>query len=145
VPHTSRLAPKYYTRHFSDAEKADKWVRVVGPVDAEGVIDVREGEGPAPVHSPVALWATILGPGKRLTHILPETKGTRKAYLHVIQASGYNTNASTGARIGLSSGTAHASLGEGDGAYVMADPKVELVVENTSDQPAEVLLFDIDF
>ena len=52
LPSTKGLMPSYYTRHFSDAEKKDRWAHIVAPVGAEGVVDQREAGGPAPVHSP---------------------------------------------------------------------------------------------
>jgi redox-sensitive bicupin YhaK (pirin superfamily) len=146
IPSQRGLKPKYYTRHFTDAEKEDKWVRIVAPVGAADVNDEREASGPAPVHAPVVLQATILAPGKSISHTLPRRPGPRKAYAHVIQRSGYNTKAASGARVTLrASDGASASLGEGDGAYVMGDGGAGLVVENVGDRPAEVLLFDIDF
>jgi quercetin 2,3-dioxygenase len=146
VPSTSKLTPNYYTRHFTDDEKKDKWARVVGPVGALDVNEAREASGPAPVHSPVALSATIISPGTRLTHTLPSTKNARKAYVHVIQRSGYNAGPANGASVRLSgNGDAQATLREGDGAYIMGDPESELVIENTGEEAAEVLLFDIDF
>jgi hypothetical protein len=39
---------------------------------------------------------------------------------------------------------ASATLGEGDGAYVMGDGGSELKVENVGETAVEVLLFDID-
>ena len=51
LPATERLQPKYFTRHFTDEEKADKWAKVIAPVWTDGVKDMREGERPAPVQS----------------------------------------------------------------------------------------------
>lgn len=146
VPSQNKLDPKYYTRHFSDEEKRDKWAKVVGPVGAQGVIDTREAKGPAPVHSPVALSATILSPGSQLTHTLPATKLERKAYVHVIQRSGYNPGPATGARVRIT-GTegSEGSLCEGDGAYITGASSSTILVENVGDRDAEILLFDIDF
>ncbi|KAG6838071.1 hypothetical protein C0991_002111, partial [Blastosporella zonata] len=93
VPHTSRLTPKYYTRHFTDAEKKNTWVRIVAPVGKEGVLDEREGSGPAPVHTALTLYATLAEKGQRLEQPL---KG-KKAYVHVVQTSGFNTGKATGA------------------------------------------------
>jgi hypothetical protein len=31
-PSISKLQPKYFTRHFTDEEKTDKWARIVAPV-----------------------------------------------------------------------------------------------------------------
>jgi len=83
LPSTSKLQPKYFTRHFSDEEKTNKWARVVAPVGADGVLLAREGEGPAPVQSPLTLYATLLGQNKSLDRPLSGKKG----YIHVIQTS----------------------------------------------------------
>jgi len=82
LPSTSKLQPKYFTRRFSHEEKTDK--RVVAPVGADGVLGVREGEGPAPVQSPLTLYATLLGENKSLNR--PFT--SRKGYIHVVQLVG---------------------------------------------------------
>ncbi|KAF7289015.1 hypothetical protein HMN09_01349400 [Mycena chlorophos] len=70
LPSVSRLTPKYFTRHFTDAEKRDQWARVVAPVEAEGVVAEREAQGPAPVQSPLTLYATLLSDGKNLTSLV---------------------------------------------------------------------------
>jgi redox-sensitive bicupin YhaK (pirin superfamily) len=89
TPATRGLPPRYYTRHVPDSEKTDRWAVVVAPVGAPDVIKEREGAGPTPVQSPVSMRAGILNPGVELKHTLPETAGERKAYVHVIQRSGY--------------------------------------------------------
>ncbi|KAL0066058.1 hypothetical protein AAF712_006886 [Marasmius tenuissimus] len=137
VPSVPRLLPKYFTRHFSDEEKKDKFVRVVAPVDAEGVHkDQREGEGPAPVQSPLTMYATLLSPGKVLTVQMEGKKG----YVHVIMTSGYKEGKAEGASIKV---VDKEVLREGDGAYLKQDSGDEVVVENVGDRVAEVLLFDI--
>lgn len=142
LPSTSRLPPKYFTRHFSDAEKADKWVRIVAPVGAEGVLPAREGEGPAPVQSPLTLYATLLGPGKSLVRPLEGKKG----YIHVVQTSGYNEGPAKGATVKISSKDGdELTLREGDGAYIFVGKAGNsLVVENDGDSTAEILVFDLD-
>jgi quercetin 2,3-dioxygenase len=113
LPSTSRLQPKYFAHHFTDEEKTDKWARVVAPVGADGVLPVREGEGPAPVQSPLTLYATLLGQNKSLSKPLTGKKG----YVHVVQTSGYNKGESKGANIKIASkGGEELTLGEGDGA-----------------------------
>ncbi|KAJ7173424.1 RmlC-like cupin domain-containing protein [Mycena filopes] len=143
LPSVSRLQPKYFTRHFTDAEKRDVWARIVAPVDAEGVLgDGREGSGPAPVQSPLTLYATLLSDGKSLKQRIHGSKG----YIHVVQTSGYNTNAASGATIKVT-GTAGSDqeLKEGDGAYLYFDNGgSDLFVENVGDKTAEVLLFDLE-
>lgn len=72
----------------------DRFIQVVAPVDAEGVQeDKREGAGPAPVNSPLTLYATLLSQGKALTQAMKGKKG----YIHVVQTGGYNTGPATGA------------------------------------------------
>ncbi|KAL0948768.1 hypothetical protein HGRIS_008899 [Hohenbuehelia grisea] len=148
IPSTSRLPPKYFTRHFSDDEKKDKWARIVAPVDAEGVVTAREGTGPAPVQSPLTLFATLLSPSTSLKHaFLAGPKRQRKAYVHVVQNSGYQPGkaSETGASVRLSavSGDAEIVLKEGDGVYIMGETGKEVQVENIGGKVAEVLLFDL--
>ncbi|KAF9521575.1 RmlC-like cupin domain-containing protein [Crepidotus variabilis] len=143
LPSTSRLTPKYFTRHFSDEEKKGQWARIVAPVDAEGVSAGREGSGPAPVQSPLTLYATLLGPGKTLERSL---RG-KKAYVHVIQTTGYNDATAEGASVKVNGkgGQESLQLREGDGAYIfVGEQGNELVVENNGDRNAEVLLFDLE-
>ena len=139
VPSTSNLRPKYFTRHFTDEEKSNKWARIVAPVGADGVLPAREGEGPAPVQSPLTLYATLLGQNKSLNRALAGKKG----YIHVVQTSGYNPGQSKGANIKIASkGGEELILAEGDGAYVSVENSFE--VENVGDRVAEVLFFDLD-
>lgn len=142
----------FFRSHFTDDEKKDKWVRVVAPVGATGVSSDREGSGPAPVQSPVALSATLLSPSSTLTHVLPagttsEGAATpeRKVYVHVIQSSGYNPKAAGGSSIKVTGSGAEVVLKEGDGAYVLGAEGAELKFENTGDLVAEVLLFDVEY
>ncbi|KAJ4493574.1 RmlC-like cupin domain-containing protein [Lentinula edodes] len=141
LPSVSRLQPKYFTRHFSDEEKRDAWVRVVANANAEGVQkDLREGskqgEGPAPVQSPLTMYATLLNPGKRVSQGMKGLKG----YVHVVMRSGYNEGPADGATIRVSGQT----LREGDGAYLQVPSDSDVVVENVGDRVAEVILFDIE-
>lgn len=144
VPSKRALPPRYTTRHFTDEEKKDRWAHIVAPAGTPGVSDDREAEGPAPVHSPLDLHATILSPGTRLSHTLPASPGPRKAYAHIIQRSGYNPKAAVGASVKFSGDGAEIVLREGDGAYIVGEAGKELTVENVGDLDAEVLLFDVD-
>ena len=130
--------------HFTDEEKKDKFVQVVAPVDAKGVAEQREASGPAPVHSPLSLYASIISPSTSLTHKFAESAKRRRGYVHVIQTSGYNTGPAKGAAVKVSFGTSQTELKEGDGAYIMAAPGEELTIENAGDRVAEVLLFDME-
>lgn len=143
-PHTARLTPKYFTRHFADAEKTDRWVHVVAPAGSKGVEEVREHSGPAPVHSHLSMYATILSKGKSLSHTLPSKEGSRKAYVHLIQTSGYNDGVAAGASLKLAAEGTEVMLREGDGAYITGEPGKKLEFENVGEGKAEVVLFDID-
>ena len=141
LPDTPRLQPKYYTRHFSDEEKKDKWARVVAPVGAEDVQTDREGQGPTPVHSPLTLYASLLSPETNLDRPLER----QKAYVHVIQTSGYNVTNATGASVRISSQDSQLTLREGDGAYIFVGKSGDVLeVENVGDRVAEVIVFDLD-
>ncbi|KAF9451173.1 RmlC-like cupin [Macrolepiota fuliginosa MF-IS2] len=142
LPATARLQPKYFTRHFSDEEKKDTWARIVAPAWEEGVKNVRETDGPAPVQSALSLYATLLSTGKTLERPFEGKKG----YIHVVQTSGYNPNKSQGATVKVSGpGYEELELKEGDGAYIFVGQKGNaLKVENTGDKTAEVLLFDLE-
>lgn len=160
LPSTQNLTPRYFTRsvlvfalvspfvysplryrHFTDAEKKDTLVRIVAPSGAEGVTEKREANGPAPVHSPLSLYATLLSPSKSISHTLAQSK----AYIHVVQTSGYNPEKATGATVKVTSSDGAAlELSEGDGAYVTAPAGTVLKGENVGDRVAEVLLFDLE-
>ncbi|KIM88267.1 hypothetical protein PILCRDRAFT_62552 [Piloderma croceum F 1598] len=143
LPSISKLTPTYFTRHFTDDEKKDKWVRVVAPAGAPGVSSKREDSGPTPVQSPLTLYSTILSPSTTLPHTFPA--GSSKGYIHVIQTSGYNPKAANGGAVKVSGGDGvEHVLREGDGAYISAAAGKELNVENVGDRNAEVLLFDLE-
>jgi len=140
-PSTSRLEPKYYTRHFTDEEKKDKWARVVAPFDATDVVLDREGQGPAPVHTSLTMYASLLSPGTKLERLLEGKRG----YVHVIQTSGYNDGKAAGATVKISSQDAQLTLKEGDGAYVSVGQTGHVMdVQNDGDRVAEVVVFDLE-
>ncbi|ETW79271.1 hypothetical protein HETIRDRAFT_478683 [Heterobasidion irregulare TC 32-1] len=144
-PSQSGLKPTYYTRHFTDEEKKDTFVRVVAPAFAPGISLEREAPGPAPVHSPLSLYASLISPGRTLSHRLEKKGPARKAYIHVVQTSGYNTNEATGATVRVSAeGAGELLLKEGDGVYVLGLPGSELKVGNVGESVAEVLLFEME-
>jgi hypothetical protein len=64
-----------------------------------------------------------------------------KAYIHVVQTSGYNTGRAAGASVRISPNEV---LREGDGAYISAEAGSEITLENVGDGVAEVLLFDLE-
>ena len=126
-------------RHFTDEEKKDKWVRVVAPSNADGVTETREGSGPAPVHSPLSLHATLLSPSTTLSHTYGPA--TNKSYIHVIQTSGYNTGPASGALVRVNGAL---ELGEGDGVFAWrAQEGDTLEIESVGEGSAEFLVFDI--
>lgn len=146
LPSVSRLSPKYYTRHFTDAEKKDTFVRVVAPFGGPGVSPSREDSGPAPVQSGLTLFSTLLSPSASVKHTLLEgSTKERKVYIHVVQTSGYNTKAATGAAVKVKGeGKVEVELKEGDGAYVFGESGKDITVENVGEKVAEVLLFDLE-
>jgi len=70
----------------------------------------------------------------------------KKAYVHVIQTSGYNEGQASGASVKISSqGAEGVTLREGDGAYIfVGDRSNVLKVENDGDRSAEVIVFDLE-
>lgn len=110
------------------------------------MIAEREALGPAPVHAPVSLYATLLSPSSTVSHTFPKpgaSETSRKAYIHVIQTSGYNKGVakSDGAKIRLNGGL---ELGEGDGSFALGAEGEVIEVENVGSGVAEVLVFDIE-
>lgn len=133
----------FFLSHFSDEEKKDALLRVVAPVKAAGVSVDRQAPGPAPVHSPVTLFASLLSPSASVSHKFgsPIQGPKRRGYLHVVQTSGYNTGKSTGATVRVNG---NVSLAEGDGLYIVASEGDQVEIENVGDRTAELLLFDLD-
>ncbi|KAI0341148.1 pirin domain-containing protein [Trametopsis cervina] len=147
LPSTRGLTPQYFTRHFTDEDKTDKWAHIVAPVGTEGVVEKREANGPAPVHSPLSLYASLISPSTTLSHTLLKTSTGQpsKAYIHLVQTSGYNPRQPDGAQITVSgSDGSSLELREGDGVYISGDAGQSLTVHNSGDRVAEVLLFDVE-
>ncbi|GAA6000602.1 hypothetical protein JCM10207_004571 [Rhodosporidiobolus poonsookiae] len=151
LPNESGLPPKYYNRHFSDEEKRDKLVKVVGPAGSEGVSDERDGSGPAPVHAALSMFASILSPKSTLSHTL--SPSTTKAYLHSIMRSGYRSPSVAasdkfedgGAMLSVNGGLV---MEEGDGAFVSvvkgAEGSRTLEFKNVGERDAEFLVFEME-
>ncbi|KAF9649173.1 pirin domain-containing protein [Thelephora ganbajun] len=139
-PNESNLPPKYYTRHFSDDDKKDKWAHVVAPAvkDSQDTFDKREATGPAPVHSPLDVFATILSPTASLSHTAERTN----VYAHLTQRSGYNPGPASGATVKIDVGGDSVQLREGDGVYITLTPGTKVDVENIGERDGELLLFD---
>ncbi|KAI0796174.1 pirin domain-containing protein [Abortiporus biennis] len=142
IPEKHGLSPQYFTRHFTDEEKKDKFVKVVSHTSDPEVEEKRDGSGPAPIHSPLTLYASLLSPGS----IVNQTINQSKAFIHVIQSSGYNGGMPNGGSIRVNKET---ELREGDGAYIartdiaFPDGGNELVIENVGRSVIEVLLFSL--
>jgi redox-sensitive bicupin YhaK (pirin superfamily) len=151
-----RKKPGYYTRHFSDADKTDKWAHIVAPVSQSaefGVVDKREADGPTPIHASVNMLATMLSPAKALTHSLVPTlngKNGKLVYVQLVQTSGYNPRAApkdgkSANLVKVSMGSQEATLGEGDGVFIQqVNVGDEIKVANVGDKVAEVVLFEMD-
>ncbi|KAM0709132.1 hypothetical protein Q7P35_003168 [Cladosporium inversicolor] len=135
-PNVSRLAPSYKTRKFTDEMKTDKLVRIMESVDRHSGKDA-ETE-PIPMHADLSMSASILTPGKSITHELVK-EGERKVFLHVVM-SGKKQPSSGGAKIKVGD----VELGEGDGAFVTgASGPGKIEVESIGEKAAEFLLFDM--
>jgi hypothetical protein len=75
---------------------------------------------------------------------MPSSEGERKAYVQVVQTSGFNQGVARGAHVRVEIGNQSVEMKEGDGVFVHAAPKEELRMTNLGDSVAEVLLFDVD-
>lgn len=135
-PNVRGLAPSYKTRKFTDEMKANTLLRIMESTDRHSGKDA-ETE-PIPMHSDVSMSASILSPGKSVTHELV-TEGERNVYLHVVMTD--RTQQKTGgARIKIGD----VELGEGDGAYVRgAKGPGSVTIESVGEKDAEFLLFDM--
>jgi redox-sensitive bicupin YhaK (pirin superfamily) len=152
TPQDSGLTPSYYTRHFTEEDKRDKLLPVVAPLGSvvrsagtneTTVSEMREGDGPTPIHSPIWLYATILSPGKLITHSLhmPEKDSVgRKAYVQIVQTSGYNSRKAKGNGIRIN---ASVDIYEGDGTFIEGLGGEEITFENIGQGDVEVLVFDL--
>ncbi|WPG98656.1 Hypothetical protein R9X50_00144900 [Acrodontium crateriforme] len=135
-PNVSKLAPSYVTRKFTDEMKQDKLVRIMESVDRHSGKDA--ATEPIPMHSDLSMSASILSPGKSVTHELVKD-GARNVYLHVVM-SGRTQPKTGGAKIRVGD----VELGEGDGAFVRgASGPGSISVESVGDTAAEFLLFDM--
>lgn len=135
-PNVRGLKPSYKTRKYTDEMKQDKLLRIMESIDRHSGKD--EETEPIPMHADLSMSASILSPGKSVTHELV-TQGARKVYLHNVM--GGRTQPKTG---GSKIKVGDVELGEGDGAFVTgAVGPGKIVVESTGEKPAEFLLFDM--
>lgn len=116
--------------------KTDKLLRIMESVDRHS--GKGEPTEPIPMHSDVSMSASILSPGKSVTHDLV-AEGERNVYLHLVMTDRTQPK-SGGAKIKVG----EVELGEGDGAFVKgAKGPGSITVESVGEKPAEFLLFDM--
>ncbi|KAF2402098.1 RmlC-like cupin [Trichodelitschia bisporula] len=127
-PNVRGLKPSYATRKFDDASKENKLVRIVDSVD-------RATGNAIPAHADVTMLASILSPGKSVTHELV-VPGPRKVYVQVVMSD--RTQPADGAQLRIG-GTV---LGEGDGAFIETSESV--AIESVGGRAAEFILFDME-
>ena len=134
-PNVRGLKPSYATQKYTDEMKKDRLVRIMESTDRHD--GSTESGAAIPLQSDLSMDASILSPGKSVTHELVKD-GTRLVYLHVVMG-GKKQPKQGGARITVGGKT----LGEGDGAFVRAQTGDKVEVESVGDKPAEFLLFDM--
>jgi redox-sensitive bicupin YhaK (pirin superfamily) len=135
-PYTRGLKPSYVTRKFTDEMKADKFVRIMEDQKRHSGKDAEDQ--PIPLHADLSMDASILSPGKSVTHDFV-AEGKRNVFVHLIM-SGKKQPKTGGAKIRVGD----VELGEGDGAYITnATGPGKIEVESIGDKPAEFLLFDM--
>lgn len=135
-PNLKGLSPSYKTRKYTDEMKQDKLLRIMESVDRHSGRDTETD--PIPMHADVSMSASILSPGKSVTHEFVE-EGARKVYLHVVMTDRTQPNTG-GAKISVGG----QELGEGDGAFVHgATGPGKVSIESVGSKPAEFLLFDM--
>jgi len=117
-------------------------VHIVAPAveGSQEIIDKREALGPAPVHSPLDVFATILSPTASISHAAKRTN----VYAHLVQRSGYNAGVATGAAVKIDVGGNSVELREGDGVYITLTPGTRVDVENVGEIDGELLFFDTE-
>lgn len=144
-PYERRLPPKYYNRHFSPEEKLNKIVRVVAPPSDEDVVDEREAKGPIPVHAHIRVAASVLQPGKSVSHTVRDD--TDKVLIHNIMKSGYRAPRDkaieAGSVLSIKAGGQEARLEEGDSLYVTGKLAEALSIESDGGKDAEFLIFEM--
>lgn len=135
-----------FDSHFKDAEKYNKLVAVVAPVDSSPEVKLeRETTGPSPIHSNLAMHASILSPESSVSHTFDRPKG----YLHLImRQTGYRGPKTKldgkGPRLSVKLGDAEAvTLEEGDGVYLDQVEGRKVDIQSVGDGDAEFVLFDL--
>eukprot|EP01114_Cavostelium_apophysatum_P007727 TRINITY_DN1989_c0_g1_i2.p1 TRINITY_DN1989_c0_g1~~TRINITY_DN1989_c0_g1_i2.p1 ORF type:complete len:210 (+),score=59.23 TRINITY_DN1989_c0_g1_i2:475-1104(+) len=121
-PRARDLKPSYTTMNFTDEQKRNNLLKIVS--GEEGPSHIR-------VNNDINVFASLLEKGVSLKHNLTREKGTRKAYIQLVQTK---NNASIKVN--------NVELNEGDGAFIVGVD--ELTIEGTGDATAEFLLFDLE-
>jgi quercetin 2,3-dioxygenase len=135
-PDKRGLTPHYETKKFTDEMKKDRLVRIMESTERMG--EKKGEEAPIALHADVSMDASILSPGKSVTHDIV-TDGPRKVYLHVVMSKRAQPKEG-GAKIKIGD----VVLGEGDGVFVEGvNGPAKIEVESVGDTPAEFLLFDM--
>jgi hypothetical protein len=116
--------------------KENKLVRIVESLTRHNGND---GENdPIPANADVSMDASILSPGKTVTHDIV-ANGERKIYAHVVM-TGRAQPTSGGAKIKIGD----VELGEGDGAFIEgATGPGKIEISSTGEKAAEFILFDM--
>jgi hypothetical protein len=116
--------------------KQDKLVRIIESLDRH---DGKDGENdPIPANADVSMSASILSPGKSVSHDIV-AEGERKIFAQVVM-SGRAQPKTGGAKIKIGD----VELGEGDGAFVEgAKGPGKIEITSVGDKPAEFILFDM--
>jgi len=133
-PNKKGLKPHYETKKFTDEMKQNKLVRIMEYTDR---LSDKSEHSPIGLQADLSMDASILSPGKSVTHEIVE-EGPRKVYFHVVMG-GRGQPTEGGAKIKVG----ETVLGEGDGAFVEARGPGKIEVESVGDKPAEFLLFDM--
>lgn len=131
-PNKRGLKPHYETKQFTDAEKADKLVRIMEYTDRLG-----GNKNSIGLQADLSMDACILSPGKKVVHSLVST-GPRKVFVHVIMTKRVQPKEG-GAQVKIGDTV----LGEGDGAYIEISGPGEVEVESVGARPVEFLFFDM--
>lgn len=135
-PNVRGLKPSYVTRKFTDEQKKDNLVRIIESTERHS--GGEKESDPIPAHSDVSMFASILSPGKSVTHNVV-AEGERKIYAQLVMSG--RTQPKTG---GASIKIGDVVLEEGDGAFITgAKGPGKIEIESVGEKPAEFLLFDM--
>ncbi|CAD6888330.1 unnamed protein product [Tilletia controversa] len=159
TPDKKNLQPRYWTSHTPDELKLNKLVTLIRPhttlpADAlEKTGDLKEPGAAIPAQSSLVTRASILQPGKSVTHIVGAetdvdgvTDKSRGIWVQLISRSGYREPESKVVDVGKIQvgGESGKTIEEGSGAFVKS-AKVGTPVEitNVSDMDVEFIVFDV--